>query len=99
VSGFIKEFIMKIYEDKVPCTDCGCCEGKCPSGLDIPKFLALFNEYVETGDESAVISAINDVPEDNRPNKCIGCGTCQLACPEPITIWKVMGKLANIAKN
>lgn len=89
---------MKIYEDKVPCTDCKACEGKCPSGIDIPKYLQLFNEYVETGDESAVNSFTKTVPEENRPHKCIGCGTCQLACPEPIVIWKVMGKLANIVR-
>ena len=70
---------MKIYEDKVPCTDCKACEGKCPSGIDIPKYLQLFNEYVETGDGSAVISFTKTVLEENRPHKCKEDGQGQRA--------------------
>ena len=90
---------MKIYEDTVACTNCKSCEGKCPLGLDIPKFIELFNEYVLTGDATAAASYMENVPPENRPDKCIGCGTCQFACPEPIEIWKTMGKLANIVKS
>ena len=98
VSGFIKEYDMKIFEDKVACIECGSCEGKCPNGLDIPRLIVLFNEYVETGDEAKTVSAMKEIPEENQPTKCIGCGTCQFACPEPIEIWKTMGKLANLLR-
>ena len=85
-------------ENTVPCTACNYCEGHCPIGLDIPKLLALYNEHSFTGGGFIAPFVIQTIPEDKRPDKCIGCGSCQLVCPQKIEIWKTMGKFANMLK-
>ena len=80
----------------VPCTACHHCTSHCPQGLDIPKLLEMYNEAIVTGGKGGFIPSmyVKTLPEDKRPDACIGCGSCAAVCPQQIDI---PGTLADFA--
>ena len=80
----------------VPCTACRYCTDHCPMGLDIPKLLELYNEAMVTGGDGGFIPSmyVSTLPEDKRPDACVGCGSCAAVCPQRIDI---PGTLADFA--
>lgn len=78
----------------LPCTACHYCVSHCPQGLDIPNLLALYNEHCFTDGSFIAPMALSAVPEDKRPNSCIGCRSCEAVCPQQIRISEVMADFA-----
>lgn len=78
----------------LPCTACHYCVSHCPQGLDIPNLLALYNEHCFTDDGFIAPMALSAVPEDKRPNSCIGCRSCEAVCPQQIRISEAMADFA-----
>jgi predicted aldo/keto reductase-like oxidoreductase len=76
----------------IPCTGCRYCMD-CPSGVDIPKMLGLYNQYAVSKDKEAYKAAYNETAESERVDNCIACGLCATHCPQAI---KIPGKLAMI---
>lgn len=74
----------------LPCTSCHYCVSHCPQGLDIPSLLELYNEHSFTGGGFIAPMALMAVPEDKRPNACVGCRSCEAVCPQQIKISEVM---------
>lgn len=74
----------------VPCTECRYCTKDCPLGLDIPHLLSLYNEHVFTERGFIAPMAIGSLPEDKRPQACIGCRACEKVCPQQIKISEVL---------
>ena len=86
---------LKIFrsEVNVPCTACHYCDG-CPMGLDIPKLLAIYNQFkVEPG--FTVMMALDAIDNAHKPASCIGCGACAAKCPQNIEIPSVMADFAD----
>ena len=91
------EVLMEIAEDMrgrmdVPCTACEYCLPKCPMGLSIPVLIKLYNDRRKAAQEG------NPLPELEEgtlhPEQCVGCRSCERACPQGIAISEVMPKLA-----
>ncbi len=78
----------------LPCTACHYCVSHCPQGLDIPNLLALYNEHCFTDGGFIAPMALSAVPEDKRPNSCIGCRSCEAVCPQQICISEAMADFA-----
>ena len=78
----------------LPCTACHYCVSHCPQGLDIPNLLALYNEHCFTDGGFIAPMALSAVPEDKRPNSCIGCRSCEAVCPKQIRISEAMADFA-----
>ena len=78
----------------LPCTACHYCVSHCPQGLDIPGLLALYNEHCFTDGGFIAPMALSAVPEDKRPNSCIGCRSCEAVCPQQIRISEAMADFA-----
>ena len=78
----------------LPCTACHYCVSHCPQGLDIPNLLALYNEHCFTDGGFIAPMALSAVPEDKRPNSCIGCRSCEAVCPQQIRISEAMADFA-----
>ena len=78
----------------LPCTACHYCVSHCPQGLDIPNLLTLYNEHCFTDGGFIAPMALSAVPEDKRPNSCIGCRSCEAVCPQQIRISEAMADFA-----
>lgn len=79
----------------LPCTACRYCTSHCPQGLDIPRLISLYNQFVFTGDDDFIAPmAIGALPEDKRPSACIECGSCEEVCPQQLAISDMMSDFA-----
>jgi predicted aldo/keto reductase-like oxidoreductase len=78
----------------IPCTRCNYCM-PCPSGVDIPLNLELYNAALMYGDLSASRFRYERfVPADERAGACTGCKACEEKCPQKIRISEWMPKTA-----
>ncbi|MBQ4370466.1 MAG: aldo/keto reductase [Oscillospiraceae bacterium] len=78
----------------VPCTGCRYCVSHCPQELDIPSLLSLYYEHSFTGGGFIAPMALRAVPEDKRPQACLGCGSCEQVCPQQIKISQAMANFS-----
>ena len=74
----------------VPCTACHYCVSHCLQGLDIPRLIALYNEHAFSGGGFIAPMALSALPDDKRPQACLGCRSCEQVCPQQIKISEVM---------
>lgn len=89
--GALQEIADDILKAKtVPCTSCRYCVSHCPKGLDIPSLLKLYNEHSYTEGGFIAPMALMAVPEDKKPSACVGCRSCEAACPQQIKISEAM---------
>lgn len=96
------EQVAKDYKNQinVPCTACHYCCDTCPSHLDIPALIALYNkhEYVLDFLKVAIADTLRTLPNDKKADNCISCGTCNEHCPQHIDIPRVMQKIVEITR-
>ncbi len=77
----------------IPCTDCRYCL-PCPSGVNIPMVLEIYNDLMMYGNDEWANWAYNNLlPEDARGNMCIDCGECLEKCPQHIEIPDWMAQI------
>ena len=74
----------------VPCTACRYCVEGCPKGLDIPWLLELYNEHAYSEGGFIAPMAIEALSENELPQACISCGSCEAVCPQQIEISSVL---------
>lgn len=51
--------------------------------LNIPYIFTALNEYFASGDQEK-LAPILELPGEQQPRGCVGCGLCQERCPEHI---------------
>lgn len=81
----------------VPCTACHYCVSHCPMELDIPTLIALYNEHIYSDGGFIAPMAIGALPEEKKPQACLGCGSCEQVCPQQIHIPEILAELAEQA--
>ena len=91
--GIAGDMVKKIV---LPCTACRYCTSHCPQGLNIPELLALYNEHCFTKGSFIAPMAVSAIPEDKRPNACIGCRSCEAVCPQQIKISEAMADFSRM---
>ena len=91
--------VLEVAEDikaanSIPCTACHYCVSHCPKKLDIPKFIALYNEHVVTikrgGLDFIAPMALSVMDKDEKPGACVHCHSCEQVCPQNIKISDFM---------
>jgi predicted aldo/keto reductase-like oxidoreductase len=80
----------------IGCTGCGYCT-PCPSGVDIPKIISLYNEYYIKGMSDKVKKKYREqINKKNQARKCSRCGKCEEKCPQKLSIREVMSIAAMV---
>ena len=79
----------------IPCTACCYCMDNCPRKLSIPSLISRYNEFIVSKDGGIIPMRINSMPEDKRPQACIGCRNCEKICPQRIKISEILKDFAN----
>ncbi|MCC8066886.1 MAG: aldo/keto reductase [Clostridiales bacterium] len=74
----------------VPCTACHYCVSRCPQELPIPDILQVYNEHRFSNGGFIPAMYISTLPEEKRPNACIGCRSCEEVCPQQIKVSEAM---------
>ena len=80
-------------KSSIPCTACGYCKDKCPMKLDIPMFLATWNDIRVFPSLNAAMR-VELLPESQKPDVCVGCGACTRICPQKIDIPTELARFA-----
>ncbi len=83
-----------VKKSVLPCTACRYCTSHCPRQLDIPSLLSLYNEHRFTEGGFIAPMVLMAVPEEKRPDACIGCRSCEAVCPQKIKISEAMADFA-----
>ncbi len=77
----------------IDCTNCRYCL-PCPSGVDIPEVLGLYNEaIIYNGGPAAARFAYGWIPEPQRAEACTQCQNCEELCPQHIAIPEWLEKI------
>ncbi|MBR2490183.1 MAG: aldo/keto reductase [Ruminiclostridium sp.] len=87
-----------LKQKTVPCTGCKYCLNYCEQELDIPGLLGIYNEHSVTGGGFLAESALAALPEEKRPQACIGCKKCEEVCPQEIKISETLADFAEKLK-
>lgn len=81
------------------CTGCGYCKG-CPKGIQIPKFMDAYNQYIFTQDKEQVSErmrghwGIKNMQEIAK--ECIACGKCERACTQHLPIIERLKEITSM---
>ncbi len=82
------EEVRALYRGRgaVDCTGCGYCR-PCPSGVDIPRCIQLYNDAVLFGDPVASRSGYRILcRHGGGASSCTGCGACEVRCPQGLDL-------------
>jgi predicted aldo/keto reductase-like oxidoreductase len=92
---------------QIPCTVCRYCMD-CPEGVNIPRNLAILNDYGRLRAEKNLLADLTFkmetglLGERERAPSCVSCGNCLPLCPQHIDIPRWLGEasgyLAALAK-
>lgn len=80
----------------IPCTGCAYCTHGCPKDIAIPQYFALFNSIARTTGSfsSQAVYYRNTALKHGKAGDCIGCGQCEKACPQHLSVRKYLGDVA-----
>lgn len=81
----------------VACTNCRYCVDGCPRAIAIPDYFALFNAeqpLLRRGDAPRRDLYL-DI-EGGKPDACVACRQCEIACPQHLPIIDSLRRVANL---
>ncbi|MDR2633780.1 MAG: aldo/keto reductase [Treponema sp.] len=85
----------------VPCTSCRYCMD-CPSGVEIPKALAVYNNRARLAAEKHPMADFlftmeyGMLKEEEQAKQCMDCGQCKERCPQHLDIPHWMKQVAEL---
>ena len=85
-------------KNTLPCTGCAYCTSYCPMGLDIPRFIELYNENKFTTGGYIAPKDMALLPDEKKPSACIACRACEDVCPQGIKISEMMADFSTRLK-
>ncbi|MDR1211917.1 MAG: aldo/keto reductase [Spirochaetaceae bacterium] len=88
----------------VPCTSCRYCMD-CPSGVEIPKNIAVYNNYqIALANKHPMANFIFEMEyrilgEGQHASSCVSCEQCKSRCPQHIDIPRWMDEISKLHEN
>lgn len=71
----------------IPCTACHYCVEGCPKQIKIPDIFSAMNKHLGNGQTAEAVNNYEQVTEEgHKASDCIGCGQCERACPQHLSI-------------
>lgn len=71
----------------IPCTACHYCVEGCPKKIPIPEIFSAMNKRLGNGQMAEAVSDYrNAAAGKGKASECIGCGQCERACPQHLTV-------------
>lgn len=71
----------------IPCTACHYCAEGCPKKIPIPEIFSAMNRRLGNGQMAEAVSDYQSaVAGKGKASECIGCGQCERACPQHLTV-------------
>ncbi len=95
----IRQAVQTINEGiAIPCTGCSYCTDGCPKNIPIPRYFSLYNADKQESPEKKWTSQgsyYERLTESfGKASDCVGCGQCERACPQHLTIRKYLKDVA-----
>ncbi len=89
------EAIKKVCEilknqDTIPCTDCKYCVEGCPVNINIPGLFAIYNNKKQLKGYFSNWDYDKLTRDKGKPADCMDCGNCESACPQHLSIRKLL---------
>jgi predicted aldo/keto reductase-like oxidoreductase len=75
------------------CSGCGYCM-PCPSGVNIPMILSLYNEYLLKEKANIKGKYWNHISRKNQARRCVKCGKCEELCPQKVSVERHLSEAA-----
>lgn len=87
--------------DTVPCTSCRYCVEGCPMNINIPDVFKSYNMIKTYGDWNRPHLYYDNMIAmgAGRASECVGCGQCEAACPQHISIIDTLKKASELLDN
>jgi predicted aldo/keto reductase-like oxidoreductase len=88
----------RIFRERapIPCTRCGYCL-PCPSGVNIPRCLELYNDAVMYEDVEVPRAIYGRfMPEGERAAACTACRECESKCPQAIAVSECLEEVDGV---
>ncbi|MCL2045929.1 MAG: aldo/keto reductase [Oscillospiraceae bacterium] len=82
---------------RIPCTECRYCVDDCPSEIQIPGLIGLYNDYLVYKTTTNLARRYGMLTrESGKADECTSCKTCEGICPQQLEISDTMEKIAEI---
>ena len=79
----------------IPCTSCHYCTDGCPMQIPIPEIFAARNRFTVWNQEAASrMNYRNAILGRGKASECVGCGQCEEACPQQISVIEKLRECA-----
>jgi predicted aldo/keto reductase-like oxidoreductase len=85
-----------LSKNMISCTACRYCTDGCPMSISIPDLFACYNSKKIFNDWNAdfYYSGVHTVGK-GKASDCIGCGACEIACPQKLPIRELLVTVKN----
>lgn len=82
----------------IQCTGCSYCVPNCPQNIPIPRFFALYNDYMRNPEEDWKMQhAYTALAQKNAPaSACLQCRRCEKNCPQGLSIADYLQEIKNV---
>lgn len=81
----------------IPCTACHYCVEGCPKKIPIPEIFSAMNKRLGNGQMAEAVSDYQRaVARQGKASECIGCGQCERACPQHLTVVDYLKECAEV---